>query len=83
MLVSQKEYYLARAVQCWLTTGGLRWRKLGIFINSALACLLGTTWAFCWTTPCLTGRGTTAGWKVLTSKKTEYYEPIIREYYEQ
>ena len=48
-----------RAEQCSLMTGGVRWRKFGIFISSALACLLGTTWDLVWVTPCLTGRGTT------------------------
>ena len=65
---------LERAAQCFVTTGGVKWRKLGIFINSALAHLEGTTCALVCVTPCLTGRGTTAGWNVLPAGHTSPHD---------
>lgn len=44
-------------------TGGVRWRKLGIFMSSALAFLAGGAWPG-GTYPCLSGNGTDDGWKV-------------------
>lgn len=58
-----------KASHCLLITGGVRWRKLGIFISSAFANFPG---AALWvgTHPCLSGSGTVAGWKLLGPDQT-------------
>ena len=51
--LGQKVQNFEMAEQWADMTGGVRWRKLGIFIISALAYLEGTTWALVWIMPCL------------------------------
>lgn len=52
------------ASHCLLMTGGVKWRKLGIFMSSALANFPGAA-RFGLTKPCRRGSGTDAGWKLL------------------
>ena len=61
---------LLRASQCLLMAGGVRWRKFGIFISSALANLPGGVFPGL-TKPWCRGRGTLAGWKDLATGHTE------------
>jgi hypothetical protein len=56
---------------CRFMTGGVRWRKLGIFINSMLAYFPGVTWPLRWAKPWRTGSGTAAGWKVRWAGHTD------------
>lgn len=51
------------ALQCFSTAGGVKCKKFGIFISSKLAYFVGGTPFLLY--PCLTGRGTTYGLKLL------------------
>ena len=59
------------ASQCLLMAGGVKCKKFGIFINSTLAYFPGVDCPFKCAKPCLTGKGTDAGWKVLGPGQTE------------
>lgn len=58
------------ASQCLCIAGGVRCKKFGIFISSALAYLLGGAMSFSWY-PWRNGRGTEAGWKVRAPGHTD------------
>lgn len=59
-----------RASHCLLMTGGVKCRKLGIFISSAFANFPGGALLFSGTHPCLSGNGTVDGWKDLGPGQT-------------
>lgn len=63
-------FSLFNAWHCLSMAGGVKWRKLGIFINSAFANLPGGV-APGTTQPWCNGNGTLAGWKDLATGHTE------------
>lgn len=69
--IKKKEnvFILFSASHCRFITGGVRWRKLGIFISSAFAHLSGVGCPEAGY-PCRTGKGTVAGWNVLAAGHT-------------
>lgn len=62
--LTNKMFILFSASHWRFITGGVRWRKLGIFISSAFAHLSGVGCPEAGY-PCRTGKGTVAGWNVL------------------